>query len=131
MLDSFRRRLRRRHIEPHIELIPDGFEIVEAEGERHTVRWARVTRVATYKRDHFTTDEIIITFEVVDLPGTRFQASEEWAGFPDLRAAMERRLGISPAWFGDVMKPAFAENFRVLYERHDAVTLGDRGRAAG
>src|SRR5690349_20677153 len=123
MLDSFRRRLRRRHIEPHIELIADGFEIVEAGGERHTVRWARVTRVATYKRDHFTTDEIIVAFELVDLPGTTFQASEEWAGFPDLRAAMEQRLDISPAWFGDVMKPAFAENFRVLYERHDAVTL--------
>jgi hypothetical protein len=90
-----------------------------------------VTRVATYKLDHFATDEIIVAFELVDLPGTTFQASEEWAGFPDLRAAMEQHFGISPAWFADVMKPAFKTNFRVLYERRDAATLGDRGQATG
>ena len=131
MLASFRRRLRRRHIQPHIELIADGFEIVEAASERHAVRWARVTKVATYKLDHFTTDEIILAFESTDLPGTTLQASEEWAGFSDLRTAMEQYLGIAPTWFSDVMKPAFVTNFRVLYERPDAGTLSDRGLATG
>lgn len=131
MLTSFRRRLRRRQIPPHIELIEDGFDIVEAEGERHSVRWGRVTRVVTYKLDHFATDEIILGFESMDLPGTTLQASEEWDGFSELRATMEHRFGISSSWFADVMKPAFVRNFRVLYERPDAGTLSDRSVGTG
>ena len=88
-----------------------------------------MTRVETYKLDHFATDEIIVAFESIDLPGTTLRASEEWVGFSDLRAAMEQHLGIAPTWFADVMKPAFAENFRVLFERPDAGTLSDRGEA--
>jgi len=44
---------------------------------------------------------------------------------------MEQHLGLSPAWLADVMTPAFATNFRVLYERRDAAALGDPGLATG
>lgn len=130
MLTWFRR-LRRPRIEPHIELAPDGFDVIGADGERHAVRWARVTRVATYKRDLLTTDEIILAFELVDRPGMVQQVSEECAGFRDLFAAMEQHLGISPAWLADVMTPAFVTNFRVLYERPEAGTPSDSGLGTG
>src|SRR5262245_56060339 len=131
MLTWFRRRLRRRRIQPRIELIPDGFDTVGSEGERYPVRWALVSKIATYKRDLLTTDEILLSFEQADHPGMVQLVSEEWTGFTDLFQAMEQHLGISPAWYVEVMKPAFARNFRVLYERPNSTTSGSPSEVAG
>ena len=69
MLTGFRRGFRRRRVEPRIELTADGFDTVGSKGERYPVRWSRVTRIATYKRDLLTTDEVILRFEMLDHPG--------------------------------------------------------------
>jgi len=117
MLRWLRRRLHTRRIQPRIALTADGFEIVGSEGECYPVSWAQMTKVATYKRDLLTSDEIMLAFELADRPGVVQEISEEWDGFSDLFGPMEKHLGISPLWYLDVMNPAFAPNFRVLYER--------------
>jgi hypothetical protein len=63
-----------------------------------------------------TTDEIMVVFEVAESPGMVQEVSEEWVGFRELRGPLEERFGLSPDWFGQVMHPAFAPNYRVLYD---------------
>lgn len=117
MLSWLRRRLHRDRIQPRIAVTADGFEILGSKGEWYPVSWAHMIKVATYKRDLVTTDEIMLAFELVDRPGVVQEISAEWDGFSDLFEPMEKHLGISPLWYLDVMNPAFAPNFRVLYER--------------
>jgi hypothetical protein len=119
----------RRSQPPRIELEPDGFATVGAAGDRHPIRWTSVAKVAAFKRDHFTTDEIVVLFEVDEHPGMVQQVSEEWTGFPDLFAPMEQRLGISPSWYREIMVPAFEPMYRVLYDRSEPQTL--RSGASG
>ena len=116
MLDWLRRR-RVKLQSPRIEIEADGFAIVGAGSERHAIRWDAITKVAAFKRDLFTTDEIVLLIEVAEHPGKAQGVSEEWTGFRDLFAPMEERLGISAAWYIDIMSPAFDPKFRVLYER--------------
>ena len=131
MFTSFRQQLRKRRIQPRIELTLDGFVTVGADDERFLISWANVTKVAAYKRDLLTTDEILLAFEVTDRPGMVQEVSEEWPGFTDLFKPMEQHLAISPAWYPEVMKPAFAANLRVLYDRSNLAALDSSGEAAG
>jgi hypothetical protein len=111
------RRLRARRLPPRIDVLPDGFDLVAPDGERRPIRWASVTKIATYKIDLFTIDEIVLAIEVAESPGMVQLVSEEWAGFHDLRVQMEEHFGLSPDWYSQVMHPAFAPNYRVLYEK--------------
>lgn len=81
------------------------------------MRWARVKRVASYKRDNLTTDEVMLVFEMAEHPSTVQEVSEEWPGFQDLLGSLERELGISPTWYLDVIQPPFAANHRILFDR--------------
>ncbi|MFN8627383.1 MAG: hypothetical protein U0587_15545 [Candidatus Binatia bacterium] len=115
---QFLRSLRREPApEAQIELDELGFAVVAPDGKRFPVRWSSVTRVATYKRDNFNTDEIVLAFEVADRPGYVQEVSEEWPGFQELLAPLELNLGIGPSWYQEVMLPAFEANFRVLFDR--------------
>ena len=102
---------------PQIVLEPEGFAVVAPDGQRHAVRWASVTRVGAYKQDNITTDEIRLVFEVAELPDRALEVSEEWQGFEDLFGALERELGISPAWYTEIILPAFAPTPRLLLDR--------------
>ena len=85
--------------------------------------WLWVERVATYKQDLLTTDEILLVFEYLDPTGTRMrvQLSEEWTGFAELFARLPATFDGFPAdWYVKVMAPAFATNGRVLWERPGA-----------
>ena len=97
----------------------DGFELSAGSAGRQWVTWTSVTSVAAYKYDLFSVDEIVLAFETDDRPDVVIEVSEECPGFADLFDALERALGVSPAWYQDVMRPAFATNDRVIYERHD------------
>ena len=118
----------RRSRPPRIELEPDGFATVGPAGDRHPIRWTGIVKVAAFKRDNFTTDEIVVVFEVDEQPGMVQAISEEWTGFADLFAPMEERLGISPSWYWEIMIPAFEPMYRVLYDRSEPRAL-DSSRA--
>lgn len=81
------------------------------------VAWEEVERVFTYKLDCFTYDTIWLAFEVRGRESP-LHVSEEAEGFDELLAATNRAFpSINPEWYFDVMTPAFAPNFTVLYER--------------
>jgi len=117
MLARFRRWFARRGQPSHIELNAEGFTVVGHDGGRHPIRWASVTKVAAYKRDLVTSDEIVLGFEVIEHPGVAVEISEEWPGFAELFGPMERQLGVSAAWYREIMLPAFDRGHRLLYER--------------
>jgi hypothetical protein len=63
MLNWIRKWRTRRSQPPRIELEPDGFATVSPAGDRYPIRWTNVAKVAAFKRDHFTTDEIVVVFK--------------------------------------------------------------------
>jgi hypothetical protein len=131
MLNWLRAYVRRRKLRPRIELLSDGFTTVAPNGDRFPVQWADVVRIAAYKRDLITTDEIILAFELVDRPGLVQEVSEEWDGCAELFGPMERHLGISSAWYREIMLPAFHTSFWVLFERAGAPALDSTEPPAG
>lgn len=98
-----------------VELNDAGFHLVGDDGTI-AIRWDSVARVATYKHDNFSIDEIILAFEtpVYDRP---IEVSEDCPGFDGLFGPLVSVLGVTPDWYQVVMKPAFAENYRIIYER--------------
>jgi hypothetical protein len=79
--------------------------------------WTAVSRVSAFKRDLFTTDEIILLVESSAAPDKPLILSEEWPGFSSLFGPMERALGVSPGWYVDIMTPPFESTPRLLYDR--------------
>ena len=107
---------------PRIELEDAGFAIVFPDGRCSSIRWKSVTRLVTFKRDNFSTDEVILSFEVAERPGIAHEVSEEWPGFRNLFSALQSELGITPNWYDKVMQPPFATNFQVLLPAERALT---------
>ena len=95
----------------------DGFELSAGSVGRQWVPWISVTSVAAYKYDLFAVDEVVLAFETRDRPDLAIEVSEECPGFGDLFKPLERELGIAPDGYHDVMHPAFATNYRVIFER--------------
>ncbi len=124
MLDLFRRIFRSRTAEPdpRIELTDNGFVLLSATDGSELRRgvWRQVTRIQTYKVDLFTTDCICLLFEF-QVGADPIQVSEEWHGFADFMVALGHQFPSMPQdWYLEVMKPAFAPNHRVLFERSQA-----------
>jgi hypothetical protein len=119
----FARRSKRSEPPPVIEATADGFVLRRSDGTAEEVSWSAVRRVHAYKRDLLTTDEIRLLLEL-EPPGGLLELSEEWPGFEDLFGGMERALGVSPAWYPEIMLPAFAPTPRTLYPRADTPTAG-------
>lgn len=76
-----------------------------------------MTRIATYKLDLFAVDTIVIAFETRERPGFALEVWEECLGFRALFATLHSEFDVDPEWYGTVMLPAFATNYRVLFER--------------
>jgi hypothetical protein len=120
MLEWILSRLRERRTlgrAPRIDVYADGFAVVASDGQCDRIRLRTIARVAAYKRDLLTTDEVIVAFEVVDRPGMVQEVSEEWTGFTRLLEALQQGLGISSSWYAEIVRPPFANNHRILFER--------------
>lgn len=108
---------------PRLEVRTDGFTLWYGGKALATLGWEQIDRIATYKRDNYVTDEIMLGFEYAGADGRtmHLEVSEEWAGFQDLFGVLEERFpGLSPEWYMRVMQPAFESNYTVLYERSSA-----------
>jgi hypothetical protein len=102
---------------PNIEITSTGFALRTRSGEVTPVQWSGVRRAFAYKRDHFTTDCVMLVLELDEPDGAVLELSEEWPGFSALFDAMEAALGVRPGWYLEVMTPAFEPTPRIVYER--------------
>ncbi len=87
-----------------------------------TVRWDEVTQVSVFKRDLTTIDQICVRFRRAD--GSAFEFTEDVPRFLEVIAALPQYLPGCPAlgtWYLDVMQPPFEANYRVLWDREDAI----------
>ena len=107
---------------PHVSTTADGFTVTAPNGDCNVVRWTAVKRIATFKYDLWAVDEIVLEFESDDHPGLLLEVSEDWEGFRTLTERMESELGVGLEWWGEVVCPAFATNYRVIYQRDAQVT---------
>ena len=115
---KFLERLRRRPTAPpRVVVDPSGFSLVDSNDTSARVLWSSITRVLAYKRDRFTTDEIVIVFvQRGDLTHS-LEVSEECTGFADLFAPLERELGVSPEWYLRTSAKPFDPDVQIVYER--------------
>ena len=101
-----------------LTLDDEGFTLEDGAGGRHRARWAEVRVIAAYKRDLGVTDAICVAFELAG--PTVVEVTEEDAGFESLFGALERRFGVEPSWYIEIMEPAFEATPRVLYQHPEA-----------
>ena len=100
---------------PTIEIADDAVVIRRQGHPSVRFRWAEVDEAVTFKRDCYIYDDIRLAFRLADRWVEISEESPEWS---DLAAAMESHLpGVPADWYLEVMMPAFATNFRVLFRK--------------
>lgn len=98
-----------------IRLSTDGFSVIDRDGTLHSVVWASVKEIFAFKLDLGTFDTIRLGFRVA-FDGTYYEVDEDDAGFQELLAEIERRLGIADKdWWTKVAFPAFGTNRTTLW----------------
>jgi hypothetical protein len=98
-----------------IRLTSDGFSLIEHDGTLHQVPWASVKEIFAFKRDMLTFDTIWLGFRV-SADGTYWEIDEDYPGFCELQAEVERRFNIvDKGWWSKVAFPAFATNRTTLW----------------
>ena len=85
------------------------------EGGPQEIKWKDILKIAVYKLDLMTTDELCLEMFWQDLRITFTEETPGWYQF------LDRLEGAFPSipkdWWGKVIHPAFATNYTVLYER--------------
>jgi hypothetical protein len=102
-----------------IELTAEEVVIRDSLGNKCRVEWSAVTRIEASKVDLLTTDEVRIEFVIGDRSCV---ASEDDAGWEQLMSRLRTRFPVSESWRGNVLRPPFATNRAVLWDRrvHEA-----------
>lgn len=80
--------------------------------------WTCVNRIAAYKQDLHTHDQIVLLIEVIKSDTSVLTLAEDTPGFAGLFQPMEEALGIDPSWYLEIMTPVFEPTPMVLYLRH-------------
>ncbi|MFN8653748.1 MAG: hypothetical protein U0133_17715 [Gemmatimonadales bacterium] len=100
---------------PAIVVHPNGFNLTVS-GTTKIIFWHSIERVVALKQDLGTHDMIVLLVDAHGAPEPVVLA-EEMPGFADLFAPMETHLGVSPAWYPEIMLPAFEPTPMLLYSR--------------
>jgi hypothetical protein len=91
----------------------DGFTLTYEEFEKR-VNWRDITQINVFKVDQMTVDRI--DMEIV-IGNTSFTISEEFPGWYQFVAKTKEVFPIIPNdWDVEIVKPAFAENYRTIYQ---------------
>lgn len=101
---------------PTIAADETGFSLTTGRHSR-AVAWQSVRRVGAFKQDLGSHDQIVLLVEIAREEGEVISLPESCPGFAALFGPMEQVLGISPAWYLDIMTPAFAPTPVTLYLR--------------
>ena len=83
------------------------------------IKWAEIERIAGYKTDLMTTDEIRMD---IQWKGQTWTLTEETPGWYQLLKRLHDTFPSIPEdWEGAIIQPPFATNYTILYEREDCV----------
>ncbi len=101
-----------------------GKFIYEADGFRYPFKerdeklnWSAIERIVAYKEDWMTVDEICLD---ILSGGWTITFSESLPGWYQLLIKLKQVFPAIPEnWDGEIIQPAFATNYTVLYERED------------
>ena len=101
----------------YIRLTDQGFTVERDLHVLFAARWEEITRVAGYKKDCITVDQIRF---VVSDGAYEIELTEDMQGWRELVAALpERVIGfpMESEWFPKLAQPPFATNFTILFEK--------------
>lgn len=94
----------------------DGF-ILQFTNRHEKIKWADIERLAVYKADLMTVDEIRMNIIYNNRQITITEDTPGWDQFVTKTKAIFP--SIQEDWDFKIIQPAFATNFTVLYERTD------------
>lgn len=102
----------------NLHLDPNGFRY-EGWGGAVDVGFDQIERVEAYKRDLITEDQVAMDIWLDRTASTSgpVTINEDMQGFDAVVEGMERMRGFDPDWREKVMRPAFAKNRTVVYDR--------------
>ena len=118
MLERIARVLRRKKEVPErIVLRDDGFDLHSGDALKYGVLWNEVDRIEVFKEDLITYDMVCMEF-IVGAKDMVFPVNDEVEGFWEMVKRVKEVLPSSlQDWEAVVIKPAFARNPTVIYQR--------------
>lgn len=119
MLEWLRRITKQAEPRARVSIAADvtGFTLT-TDGHTHAVPWTAVNRIAAFKQDLYSHDQIVLLIEVTRADTRVLSVPEDSPGFASLFKPMEEALGIDPSWYLAIMTPSFDPTPQVLYLRH-------------
>jgi len=94
----------------------DGFTYPFNDGVTK-IKWTDIERISAYKADRFTYDEICMEITSGGLTWTLNEDTPGW--YQLLKRLADVFPSIPKEWDWDIVQPAFATNYIILYERED------------
>ena len=118
MFERIARVLRRRKDVPErIILKPDGFDLYSGDTLKGGVQWHEIDKIAVFKEDLITYDMVCMEF-IIGAKNEVFEVNDEVEGFWEMVKRIKELFPTSQQdWEAIVVKPAFARNPTVIYER--------------
>lgn len=115
--------------EPPITLTPSGFLAGASRGPATEVHWQSIAEVRAFKLDLLTWDEVRFIFILSS--GTAVEISEEQPGFEAMLTEAMKHMPSLVDWQSSIIKPAFARNETVLFQRQAQQGIQPDGPASG
>lgn len=100
---------------PELTITEDGLTVTSA-NDALVIPWGSIRRLAAFKADLGTHDQVVLVVDT-SVVGEPVLLPEGLAGFSAIFAALEQHLGVAPAWYMDIMAPAFEATPLLLFER--------------
>lgn len=102
---------------PWIAFTSEGFELRKAESLVGGIKWAEIRKIVAFKRDLVTSDIVCLEFHLLGTDQV-FEVNDDVGGFWDLvRRLKEVFPSSDQEWEAAVIRPAFARNARLIFER--------------
>lgn len=108
---------RKKDVPERIALRGDGFDLCSGDDLKYRVLWNEVDRIEVFKEDLITYDMVCMEF-IVGVKDMVFPVNDEVEGFWEMVKRIKEVFPTSRQdWEAVVVKPAFARNPTVIYER--------------
>ena len=107
----------KKDVPERVILRDDGFHLYSGKTFKGGVLWRKVDKIAVFKEDLITYDMVCMEF-ILRAKNEVFEVNDEVEGFWEMVKRVKEVLPTSQQdWEAVVIKPAFARNPTVIYER--------------